>query len=140
MARPPYAGFVLVLLTALVPLRLRLVGIIAVLAAVLGWVFLNAPHVVLPVFPAGAPFPAGTPDPIAQARGLMLAPWRLASLLSATSRVHGRELLLSFIGEPGWLDVDLPLAYHAAAWIILGIAFLLVFAAAGRPRLRLEAV
>ena len=113
MARPPYAGFALLLLAGRAPLRVRLAAIAAVLASVLGWALLNGPHVVLPV------------SPTAQARGLMAAPWRLFSILPATARAHGPALLRSFIGEPGWLDVDLPNAYHALACLILAAALLL---------------
>ncbi len=81
----------------------------------LGWALLNGPHVVLPVSPA------------AQARGLIAAPWRVFSILAATARAHGPALLRSFIGEPGWLDVDLPDAYHALACLILAAALLLGF-------------
>ncbi len=113
MARPPYAGFALVLLAAQAPLRFRLAAIAAILASVLGWALLSGPHVVLPVSPA------------AQARGLIAAPWRLFPILIATARAHGPALLRSFIGEPGWLDVDLPKAYHALACLILAAALLL---------------
>ena len=112
-ARPPYAGFVLVLLAAQAPLRVRLAAIVAALAAMLAWALLNGSHVVLPVSPA------------AQARWLIEAPWRLFSILPATGRAHGPALLRSFIGEPGWLDVDLPRAYHVLACLILAAAFLL---------------
>ncbi len=119
MARPPYAGFALLLLAARAALRIRLAAIALALAPVLGWTLLNGPHVVLPFSPA------------AQARGLIAAPWRLFSILPATLRMHGPALLRSFIGEPGWLDVDLPRAYHLLACLVLAAASLLSF---GRGR------
>lgn len=129
MARPPYAGFALVLLTARVSRRLRLAGIGCVAASVLAWSLLCAPHVVLAVFPAGGV------DPQAQAWSLLREPWRLLRVLAATWRLHGQDLAISFVGEPGWLDVDLPGAYHLAARILLGLALLLLLGSR-RERMR----
>lgn len=131
IARPPYAGFALVLLTARTSRRLRLAGIACVGAAVLAWSLLCAPHVVQAVFPGGRV------DPQAQAWGLMQAPWRVVQLLDETWRRHSQDLATSFVGVPGWLDVDLPGAYHMAARILIGLALLLLLGSR-RERMRLS--
>jgi hypothetical protein len=116
MARPPYAILALALLGAGIPLRLRLVALAIAWVPVLAWSLVSAPHIVLPVFPAGAV------DPAAQARLLLHAPWRIFGLLAATWQDERAALLQSFIGQLGWLDVSLPAQYRRAAWLMLVVA------------------
>jgi len=116
MARPPYAAFALVLLGLRIRWFYRVAGLLCVLAATAGWALLNANRV--HVWPApGAPI-----DPGAQLRGMLAAPGRLPGIMAHTWHHLGPGLLGGFIGEPGWLDVDLPWTYQCMAWAMLGVA------------------
>jgi uncharacterized membrane protein len=114
MARPPYAAFALVLLCLRVQWRYRVAGMLGVLAATAGWALLNANRVHVWSAP-GAPI-----DPSAQLRGVLADPGRLPAIVAGTLHHFGPGLLGGFIGEPGWLDVDLPWAYQCMAWTMLG--------------------
>ena len=118
-ARPPYAGFALVLILARMSPRLRFAGISIVFGVTVAWFALVAKHMVLPVFPQGSV------DPKAQFLGLVLSPSRIMPLLAATWQAHGEEVQEGFIGKLGWLDTDLPPYYHALAWSVLALAGLL---------------
>jgi uncharacterized membrane protein len=128
MARPPYAAFALVLLAARLPWRTRLCAVGVALAPVLAWSAVSAPHVAVPVFPNG------TPDPAAQAHLLLHAPWRVFPVFVSTWHAYGGRLLHEVIGRLGWLDVDLPEAYHDAAWAMLALAALVTCGTGGWPR------
>jgi uncharacterized membrane protein len=117
-ARPPYAGFALLLLTLPIRLRTRLLCVSLVLACVVGWSALMAPHVVLAVFPDGAV------NPRAQLLELVQSPFKLLTIAQLTWHAHASEFATGFIGKLGWLDVDLPQAYRSSAYVVLGLAAL----------------
>jgi hypothetical protein len=131
MARPPYAACALVLLSARLPWRTRLCAIGVALAPVLAWSAVSAPHVAMPVFPTGAA------DASAQAHLLLHAPGRIFPLLISTCKAYGGLLLYEFIGQLGWLDVDLPEPYHVVAWPMLALAALVACGISGWPRVSL---
>lgn len=112
MARPPLAALGLVFLAVPVGRRLRVGLLLTVVGGTLIWGASQA-HLARPL--------PGT-DAAAQLYGLLHAPWRVVSIGIGTIRHHASLVLRGFIGQPGWLDVDLPRAYHLAAWAMLGVA------------------
>ena len=137
-ARPPYLPLAAIPLFLPGALKPRAAACAAILALALGWS-------ALALATAGiAPFP-GT-DPAAQALRLLHHPWLIARVAAATLQTWGGMFAHSFIGQLGWLDVDLPPAYHALAWAGLGLAFFLAARASRtplptiRPRLALLAI
>jgi uncharacterized membrane protein len=91
-----------------------------VLAATLGWGLLNLKLIRPPVYPDGIVNPA------MQLHGLMAAPGRLFVLFANTGRLYGYGLLKEFIGQPGWLDVNLPAWFGLATYAVLAAALGLV--------------
>jgi uncharacterized membrane protein len=131
MARPPY------ILLALLPLaleelpwRLRLLG--AAIAAGLGaaWSL-----VVLATSMTDVGGFVGA-DPAAQAAWLLRQPWQFAAILTETLLIWWKSLVVSFVGQLGWLTVALPPAYHAAALGVLALAALATALGGGGGRLR----
>ncbi len=127
MARPPYAAFALVLLGLRVRRAYRIAGVAFVVAATACWALLNSDRV--HVWSA----PGAAIDPGAQLHGVFADPGRLPGIVAHTWHHLGSGLLGGFIGEPGWLDVDLPWTYQCMAWAMLGMA-LGVFIATVRLR------
>ncbi len=129
MARPPYAAFACLALALPVRPAWRWTGFAAILLATALWAAINAHLVVLPQFP-GRPV-----DPYTQLLHLLRHPARLWPLLANTWATYHHFWKLGFIGMPGWLDVDLPPQYHAAAWAMLALAAAATLAGTrGRPR------
>lgn len=121
-ARPPY--FPLALLPLAAPgrsLGARLLAACLVAAAAAGWsVAAVAVTGLAPLY--------GT-DPAAQLAHLLQHP--SLSLVTATLAESGRLYVYSFLGKLGWMDLDLPRPYYAAAAVQLLVAFALTW---GRAR------
>ena len=119
MARPPYAP--LALLALLVPGRtraMRLAGASLILGCTLVWVEV-ASNVTGIMLPSGV-------HPIEQAAGLLRDPLGIFSLFFSTLRVFGDILFRGFIGQIGWLDVQLPRFYNWLAVLQLTLVSVLV--------------
>lgn len=133
MARPPYIPLALLPLAA--PGRSlggRLLGAGLVAAAALAWS--------LSAVAATGLVPLTGTDPAAQLAHLLQHP--SLSLVAATLAESGRLYVFGFLGKLGWLDVDLPRPYYAAAAAQLLAAFALTLgrARAAAPLLVLTAV
>jgi uncharacterized membrane protein len=107
-ARPPYAPIAVVPL--LIPGR-RLAGRITGLAFVLGAVVLWS---VIAAKLTGVATPSGV-DPTAQALRLLMHPAKIAPLVIDTFKFSGDLFIRGFIGQLGWLDVDMPHFYNRIA-------------------------
>ena len=114
MARPPYAGFLLLLLL-LYPrpsgASLRLAG--AAGCAVLAWCLLVALHISVRLSQA---------DPHAQLAFLAASPGRIPDIIAATERAYLPDYWQQLIGVLGWTDAPLPRAYEWFATLVLILA------------------
>jgi hypothetical protein len=138
MARVPYYAFVLLLLATPVRLSWRVIGTLFMSACVIGWSIRSAAHFPLPHWPQGVVSPG------LQVLGLATHPWRIPLIIVRTWQANDDMIARSFIGQLGWLDVDLPAFYRRIAWAGLVLAAILVWRR-GAPRAasrhwRLEAV
>jgi hypothetical protein len=131
-ARPPYLAFGLMALAAPVPAGWRRWGLGSIVAATVVWCAANARLVVLPEPPGGVV------APWRQLVGLCAHPGRLPALIGRTWAATDHIIRRSFIGIPGWLDVDLPGFYHELAWAGLALA-LVAGLLAGRGALSMRA-
>ena len=107
-ARPPYAPIAVVPL--LIPGRRlagRITGVACVLGAVILWSMVAAKL-------TGVATPPGV-DPTAQALRLLTHPAKIAPLVIGTLKSSGDLFLRGFIGQLGWLDVDMPRFYNVIA-------------------------
>lgn len=140
MARPPNAALVLLLLLPCgPPLRLRLAGAAAVVAAVAAWTGLAGVTAAV-AFRADVT-PEHFPDPAAQLAGVLADPAAFVAALGETLRLWSRELIGQVIGRLGWLDVPLPHWLHILAYAALAVGALLsARAGATLPRRLLVAV
>lgn len=122
MARPPYAGFLLLLPGLNHPRRWLAFAIATV--AVAAWCGLVAARVMVPF--------SGS-DAAAQAALLADDPARIVGLVARTAGVFGLDYWRQFIGRLGWTDTPLPTLYYWLATAALAAPWL----AAGdvRPRL-----
>jgi uncharacterized membrane protein len=124
MARPPYIPIAVVPL--LIPgrrLAWRIAGVACVATAVIVWTMLAAEVTGVAIGPGV--------DPTAQALRLLAHPARIVSLAIETFRFSGDLFIRGFIGQLGWLDVDMPHVYNK-----LAIAELLLAAILAALRLR----
>jgi uncharacterized membrane protein len=114
MARPPYAGF-LALLLMLSPVQtvasLRLMGTAA--ACVLAWCILTALHSSVRFAPANLH---------AQLAFLAGHASQLPAILAATARFYALEYWVQLIGVLGWTDTRMPGAYTLFATAVLLLA------------------
>jgi uncharacterized membrane protein len=114
MARPPYAGF-LALLLLLRPrpaaVSLRIAGGAA--AAVLAWCLLVALHTSVRFSHA---------DPLAQLGFLAANPGQITAIIGATARAYLADYWQQLIGVLGWTDTPVPLAYEWFATLVLILA------------------
>jgi uncharacterized membrane protein len=127
MARPPYIAFALLLLAAPVNRRWRVAGAAGMCACVIAWSALAAPHIILPIWPAG---PVA---PLRQLAGLVVHPWRVPLLALHTWQADGELISSSLICGLGWLDVDFPAFTPSLAWAMLGLAALSAWCAGRGP-------
>ena len=116
MSRAPYAALALLALTVPLPMRRRLAGFCSILVVVLAWSIRSALY-----FPP-AIRANGVVSPFVQLTALALHPWRLAMLAWRTLPANDGLIGRSFIGQLGWLDVDLPGTYRIVAWAVLLLA------------------
>lgn len=122
MARPPYLALALLPLAAPgrgIAARMACAGLVA--AAVLGW---SAAAVTV----SGVARLPGT-DVALQVQHVLDRP--SLSLASDTLARWGRFYVFSFIGQLGWLDVELPRPYYAVAALNLVVAYAVTI---GSPR------
>ena len=124
MARPPYLPLAaLPLALTCRTMRSRLLGAAGVAAAAIGWSAAASLYTGL--------VPLTGTDPALQLGGLLHGnPVRLAI---GTLAGLGRFYLFSFIGQLGWVDVELPRPYYLAATAQLAGAFLLAAMLTRRP-------
>lgn len=107
-ARPPYVPIAVVPL--LIPGRRlagRIIGVACVLGAAILWSMVAAKL-------TGVAIPPGV-DPTAQALRLLAHPAKIAPLVIDTFKFSGDLFLRGFIGQLGWLDVDMPHFYNVIA-------------------------
>jgi len=107
-ARPPYAPIAVVPL--LIPGRRlagRITGVACVLGAVILWSIIAAKL-------TGVATPPGV-EPTAQALRLLTHPAKIAPLVVDTFKFSGDLFMRGFIGQLGWLDVDMPHFYNVIA-------------------------
>jgi uncharacterized membrane protein len=116
MARAPYLAFALLLLAAPVRRSWRIAGVSFIAICVIAWVGFSARHVPLPVRADGIVSPFG------QLLALCIHPWRIGFLAVHTWRDNDEMIARSFIGQLGWMDVDLPGIYRQLAWAVLALA------------------
>jgi uncharacterized membrane protein len=124
MARPPYAGFLLLLL-AITP-RPQPRGIRLLLPAtliVLAWCIAVALQVSIRL---------GGGDIHQQLAFLAADPGRIPGIIATTARAFTLEYWVQFIGVLGWTDTRLPTAYIVLASVTLALAVLA--STNGRPR------
>jgi len=116
MARPPYAGF-LVLLLLLQPriTRASLLYVVGSAAVVLAWCGLVAWHSAVKL---------GHADPAAQLAFLAGHPSAWATILGATAGFYAWPYWSQLIGSLGWNDTDLPTPYLVGASLMLLLAAL----------------
>jgi uncharacterized membrane protein len=126
MARAPYLAFALLALAAPVKPAWRVIGASFIFLCVICWSAFSAAHLPLPTRPDGIV------SPVAQLLGLAIHPWRMAPLAIHTWRANDELIARSFIGQLGWLDVELPAIYRHIAWVGLGLAALAALRP-GRP-------
>jgi uncharacterized membrane protein len=114
MARPPYAGF-LALLMLVVPatqrVRFRLPFVAG--GVVLAWCVAVAWHVSVKM---------GGSDVHRQLALLAADPGRIAGIVVGTARTYGVEYAVQFIGVLGWTDTRLPHAYIMGAAVVVALA------------------
>jgi uncharacterized membrane protein len=114
MARPPYAGFIAILLL-LDPrptsTSLRIAG--AAATCVLAWCLLVALHTTVPLSQA---------DWHAQLGFLAANPGQIPSIIGATARAYLGDYWQQLIGVLGWTDTPLPRAYDVFATLVLILA------------------
>jgi len=121
MARVPYFAFVLLILATPVRLSWRIIGMLFMSACVIGWSARSAAYFPLPHWPQGVVSPG------LQVLGLATHPWRMPLLVVRTWQANDGMIARSFIGQLGWLDVDLPSLYRRIAWAGLALAAILVW-------------
>ncbi len=114
MARPPYAGFLALLMLGVPPpkragLRLPL----AAAGVVLAWCAAVAWHVSVRM---------GGSDAHRQLALLAADPGGIPGIVAATARAFAVEYAVQFVGVLGWTDTRLPNAYILAAWVVLVLA------------------
>ncbi len=123
-ARPPNAALALLLLLPWgPPLRLRLAGAAAVVAATLAWAGLAAMTAAV-AFRADVT-PEHFPDPAAQLAGVLADPAAFVAALGETLRLWSMTLIRQVVGSLGWLDTPLPDWLHSLAWVALAVGALL---------------
>jgi uncharacterized membrane protein len=114
VARPPYAALALLLVVLTkVPAQSRFLAIAAITTCVAVW----SGIVVAKVLTNHGAF-MGT-DPAAQIEVLKNNPPIIIPIAFHTVIAHGREYIVQFVGQLGWLDVTLPPIYHVVARIML---------------------
>ncbi len=116
MARLPYLAFALLPLAAPVKRSWRIIGALFICICVVAWVALSAAHVPVPLRPDGIVSPVG------QFVALLTHPWRIGFVAVRTWLANGDLIARSFIGQLGWLDVDLPTFYRQLCWVGLALA------------------
>lgn len=116
MARAPYAAFALLPLAAPVRRSWRVFGASFIFICAVAWTIPNALHFPLP--------PGGVVSPTRQVLGLATHPWRIVFLAVGTWLANDQLIARSFIGQLGWLDVELPTFYRWLAWVSLAWAVL----------------
>jgi len=134
MARVPYFAFVFLVLASPVRPSWRILGALLMFACVAAWSARSAAHFPLPLRQDGVVSPGS------QVLRLILHPWRAPLIFYRTLVANNGFIINSFIGQLGWLDVDLPGSYRKIAWIGLLFAAFASFRR-GEPRgLTLEAL
>lgn len=124
LARPPYAGFlVLLLLLGPNPTRASLRLMAATAGCVLAWCLLVALHTSVRLSQA---------DLHAQLAFLAGNPGRIPAIIAATARAYLPDYWQQLIGVLGWTDTALPPAYEWFASLVLILAA--VASAAGPAR------
>jgi uncharacterized membrane protein len=121
MARVPYFAFVLLLLATPVRSSWRVIGMLCMSVCVVGWSARSAAHFPLPHWPQGVVSPG------LQVLSLVTHPWRVPLLVVRTWQANDGIIVRGFIGQLGWLDVDLPALYRRIAWAGLALAAFLVW-------------
>jgi uncharacterized membrane protein len=119
IARPPYLALALLLIVLTkVSLQARFLAIVAIATCVAVWSGIVA---ATSLTNADA---LGGADPTAQLEELKNNPLILISLAVRTVITHGREYIVEFVGQLGWLDVTLPPTYHVFArmMLVVGLA------------------
>jgi uncharacterized membrane protein len=114
VARPPYAALALLLVVLTkVSLQARFLAIAVIVTCVALWSGIVAATSLTNygAFIVGA-------DPTAQIRELN-HPLTIIAIAFRTVITHGREYMVEFVGQLGWLDVTLPPIYHVAARMML---------------------
>ncbi len=116
MARPPYAGFLLVLLLgAPPPQRARLAPAAVAAAAIIAWCLAVVGRVSIHL---------GGSDIGRQVALLAADPGRVPAIILATAHAYAVPYAVQFIGVLGWTDTRLPHAYVIFAALVLVLAFL----------------
>jgi uncharacterized membrane protein len=119
VARPPYATLALMLIALpKVSLQTRFLAIAAIATCVVLWSGIVA---ATSLTNYGASIVGA--DPAAQIEQLK-NPLIIIAVAFRTVITHGREYLVEFVGQLGWLDVTLPPIYHIAARITLIVGLL----------------
>ena len=118
MGRAPYLAFALLVFAVPMQRSWRVIGFSCICVCVIAWNMRNSAYFPLPTRPNGVVAPAR------QFLGLLGHPWRFPILLMHTLPANDQLIARSFIGQLGWLDVDLPHFYHWAAWLCLALASL----------------
>jgi len=121
MARVPYFAFVLLILATPVRLSWRVIGMLFMSVCVVGWSLRSAAHFPLPHWPQGVVSPG------LQVLSLVTHPWRVPLLIIRSLQANDGMIARSFIGQLGWLDVELPAFYRRLAWAGLALAATLVW-------------
>ncbi len=116
MARVPYFAFVLLVAAAPVKRWWRVAGAVLMTLCVAAWSARSAAHFPLPVRVDGIVSPG------LQVLSLVLHPWRVPLIAYRTFIANDWFIAHSFIGQLGWLDVELPGIYREFAWAGLLLA------------------
>ncbi len=116
MARVPYFAFVLLVAATPVTRWWRVAGAVLMAVCVAAWSARSAAHFPLPVRADGIVSPG------LQVLGLVLHPWRVPLIAYRTFAANDWFIAHSFIGQLGWLDVELPGIYRDFAWAGLVLA------------------
>ena len=116
IARPPYLALALLLIVLTkVSLQARFLAIVAIATCVAVW-----SGIVAATSLTNADAFMGA-DPTGQLEGLKNNPLVLISIAVRTVITHGREYIVEFVGQLGWLDVTLPPTYHVFARMMLAV-------------------
>jgi len=114
IARPPYGALALLLVVLTkVPVQSRFLAIAAITTSAALW---SGIVVAKSLTNYGAFM--GT-DPAAQIEALKHNPLVVIPIAFHTVIAHGREYIVEFVGQLGWLDVTLPPIYHVVARVML---------------------